>query len=182
MKIYKCLVSGDELFTDAKPKNVQKLDDVGFFKVKGEHIKRTEGDYQLAGANPSQEEGGDDEGTEATTVTGIDIEVDGHYTATQTTYESVKKFAKVLFGDYIKLLKETVADKYPEQKEALSANLKKFQAWLSDPPVPLGEVETFYTKSYSPDGMLAMKTWITEDGNDVPYYWYMIAGVEEEKV
>jgi len=189
MRIYKCWVSSDELFTDSKPKNVQKLEDIGFYKVKGEHISRTHDDIQLAGANASQEEAAEE--NEAHTETGYDIEIDNHYNDDGVKYDKPKPFAKMVFFDYLNNLKAKLEKEY--EGDELEKKLKEYESakklvgnFIKKPPVPLDQIDILSAKSYSAEGMYIMKTWEPEMVNgtetDVPYYWYLIFGVEEEKV
>jgi len=59
MKIYRCIVSGDEMFTDSVKINV--IDEC-LYEVYCKHVVRKEGDVVLDGANPSAEEA--DEGSD----------------------------------------------------------------------------------------------------------------------
>merc|ERR1711922_21355 len=77
MKVFKDIFSGDELFTDSY--EVKLVDDV-LYEVIGKHVSRTEGDIQLEGANASAEEF--DEGTESTSVSGIDFVLDNRLVET----------------------------------------------------------------------------------------------------
>jgi len=191
MKVYQCWVSGDELFSDARPKNVQRLDDIGFYKVKGEFKTRKEEDIVLAGANASQEEAAEEtEG--ATSVSGYDIEIDYDYHDDGVSYSKMKKFADMVFKDYLANLKEHIEKELEgaerEKKLEEFAEAKKLlQAFIKNPPCKsLEDISILSAKNFSADGMYIMKTWETEEQDDgtqadVPYYWYLIIGVEEIK-
>jgi len=191
MKVYQCWVSGDELFSDARPKNVQKLDDIGFYKVKGEFKTRKEEAIVLAGANASQEEA-PEEVDDAKSVSGYDIEIDYEYHDDGVSYGKMKKFADMVFKDYLANLKEHIEKELEgaerEKKLEEFAEAKKLlQAFIKKPPCKsLEDISILSAKNYSQEGMYIMKTWEPEEddkGNvtDVPYYWYLIVGVEEIK-
>ena len=74
-------VLGDELFTDSY--EVKLVDDV-LYEVIGKHVSRTEGDVVLAGSNASAEGADADEGTDSSTVSGIDFVLDNRLTETGT--------------------------------------------------------------------------------------------------
>merc|ERR1712243_345225 len=88
MKIYKDVFSGDELFSDTYP--IKVVDDV-LYEVTGKHITRTQGDIQLEGSNASAE-GGDDEGTESSSESGVDIIL--NHRLTETGFGSKKDYMK----------------------------------------------------------------------------------------
>ncbi|CAB1431800.1 unnamed protein product [Pleuronectes platessa] len=70
MIIYKDIVTGDEMFSDAFP--VKEVHDGFMYEVEGKRVCRTEQiDDNLLGANPSAEEMC--EGNDAATSSGIDI-------------------------------------------------------------------------------------------------------------
>merc|ERR1712223_2180995 len=76
MIIYKCAISGDELFTDAK----KIEEDDHFYKVRGKNISRKDTiDDSLIGGNASAEEAA--EGAEDAAVSGIDLVIDHRYNA-----------------------------------------------------------------------------------------------------
>merc|ERR1712227_423087 len=88
MKIYKDVFSGDELFSDTYP--IKVVDDV-LYEVTGKHITRSQGEIQLEGSNASAE-GGDDEGTESTSESGVDIIL--NHRLNETGFGSKKDYMK----------------------------------------------------------------------------------------
>lgn len=69
MRIYKDIITGDELFTDSN--RVELIDDC-LYEVYCSHVTRREGDIVLAGANPSAEEEGDI-GSDERVESGLDL-------------------------------------------------------------------------------------------------------------
>jgi len=70
MKIYKDIITGDELFTDSNP--IELIDDC-LYEVSCQHITRKQGDFVLEGANPSAEGEDGDCGVDETTESGLDL-------------------------------------------------------------------------------------------------------------
>jgi len=174
MRIFKCRVSGDELFTDAK--KVEEFN--GFYKVMGKNVTRSGGiDDALIGGNASQEEAA--EGTEDGAASGIDLVLDQNY---QTTAFGKKKDYLVYMKDYLKeLMKvlEIVADSDEEKqfKADIKIPFSQAQEWFKD--------LDFYTgSSMNPEGMVILTHWEAppEGGDDVPFFYYYKAGVIDEKV
>ena len=54
MKIYKDILTGDEMFSDVY--KIKMVDDV-IYEVYGKYIQRTQGEIEIAGFNPSAEDG-----------------------------------------------------------------------------------------------------------------------------
>jgi len=171
MKIYKCIVSGDELFTDAK----KVTEEDGFYKVVGKHTSRSNTfDDALIGANASAEEPQED-GAEDTTESGIDIVLNSRYT--QTHFGSKKEY-QIYMKDYIKKLKEIIN---PGDVAAFDAGIlaafKKAAGWFKD-------LDFYSTESMDPHGIIPICKWEVPEGetNDVPVFHYYKVGVKEEKV
>merc|ERR1711963_546602 len=79
MIIYKCKISGDELFTDAK----KIKQDENFYIVEGKNVTRSGGiDESKLGANASAEGADADEGAEDAAQQGIDLVIDNYYQET----------------------------------------------------------------------------------------------------
>lgn len=68
MKIYKDIITGDEMFADTY--KMKLVDDV-IYEVYGKVVSRSDGDIKIEGFNPSAEEA--DEGTDSTVETGVDV-------------------------------------------------------------------------------------------------------------
>lgn len=85
---------GDEMFTDTY--KMEEIEDA-FYMVVGKNTTVTEGNIELAGANPSAEEA--DEGTESSSVSGIDVVI---YMRLQETGFGAKKDYLTYMKNYLK--------------------------------------------------------------------------------
>merc|ERR1719516_773348 len=94
--VFKDIFSGDELFTDSY--EIKLVDDV-LYEVIGKHVSRTEGEVVLEGSNASAEGADADEGTDSSTVSGIDFVLDNRLT--ETGFGSKKDYTTYL-KDYMK--------------------------------------------------------------------------------
>jgi len=173
MRVYKCIFTGDELFTDSYRMETTK----GFHKIRGTFITRSEKfDDSKLGANPSAEE--QDEGTDDAAVSGIDIVIDNRL---QKTCFGTKKEFMVYLKDLCKRLEEIKKENNP--------NLDVTK-WRADVQAAFKEILSdfdnfeFYTgESCNPDGTLAMCKWEIPEGatDDVPFFYFFADGVKEEK-
>jgi len=174
MKIYKCIVSGDELFTDALP--VQKVD--GFYKVKGKFVTRSDAvDEKLLGANPSAEEAS--EQADAASTSGINVVVDGRMT--ETGFGSKKEFT-AYFKGFVKALLEKIKETQPERDVA------QFQTSIQNAyKIAVGmykDLQFFQGESMDAEGCLALLKWETPEGetDEIPYFYFFEDAMKEEKV
>ncbi|KAK6962373.1 translationally-controlled tumor protein [Biomphalaria glabrata] len=174
MRVYKCIVTGDELFTDTYP-----IETVGaLYKIKGKYVTRSDKvDDSLLGANPSAEE--QDEGTDESSTSGINVVLDNRL---QPTSFGTKKEYMAYFKDFVKRMEEFVKSKNP------SVDL---DAWRSGVQNAFKEIASnlkdyeFYTgESSNPDGNIALIKWEAPPGetDEVPYAYFFVDGVKEEKV
>jgi len=171
MKIYKCIVTGDELFSDAK----KVTEEDGFYKVVGKHTSRSNKfDDALIGANASAEEPQED-AAEDSVESGIDIVIDMRYVESGF---GKKKDYQIYMKDYIKKLKEIVnpSDVAAFDAEIL-ASFKKAAEWFKD-------LQFFATEQMDPQGIMPLLKWETPEGekDEVPVFYYYKCGVKEEKV
>merc|ERR1712212_1206874 len=154
MKIYKDVFSGDELFSDTYP---MKLVDDCLYEVYGKHISRTEGDIQLEGSNASAE-GGDDEGGDASTVSGVDLVL--NHRLTETGFGSKK--------DYMVYLKDYMKNNINKVMKELLGKFKDLQ---------------FFTgESMDADAMILIMDYKEYKGEERPHLLAFKHGLEEEKV
>lgn len=174
MKIYKCLVSGDELFTDTFP--ITQKD--GFYRVKGKHVTRSDKvDNTLLGANPSAEEA--EEQAEDSSTSGIDVVVDGRLV--ETAFGTKKEYT-TYFKGYVKALQEKIKEVNP------SKDLTAFQANISAAfKVASGmfkDLQFFQGESMHEDGTIAVMRWETPEGetDEVPFFYFFEDAIKEEKV
>ncbi|CAH2224038.1 translationally-controlled tumor [Pelobates cultripes] len=105
MIIYKDIISKDEMFSD-----IYKIKESSCglcYEVEGKMVTRTEGsiDEVLIGANASVES--PDEGSDLTTVTGVDIVLNHKLQETGFTKESYKSYIKGYMKLYDAKLEET---------------------------------------------------------------------------
>nr|AUN87841.1 translationally controlled tumor protein [Palaemon carinicauda] len=168
MKVFKDLISGDEMFTDTYKHEI--VDDA-FYMVVGKNTTVTEGDIQLDGANPSAEEA--DEGTESSAVSGIDVVL---FMRLQETGFGSKKDYLTYMKEYIKSLKSKLegtpaAEKLPAIQKPLAELLKKFK-----------DLQFFTGESMNPDGMVVIGDYKEVDGEERPVLYFPLLGLEEEKL
>ncbi|KAG7275239.1 hypothetical protein CRUP_034829 [Coryphaenoides rupestris] len=91
MRIYKDVLTGDEMFTDVY--KIKEICDGFFYEVEGSLVTRTDNiDDKLLGANKSAEEVGDD--FDANSTSGVDIVLSSHLVE--------MSFDKRTFRPYIK--------------------------------------------------------------------------------
>jgi len=170
MIIYKCLVTGDELFTDAK----KIVEDDFFYKVEGKNTSRSNAfDDSLIGANASAEEAA--EGTDDGATSGIDIIMDNRYN--NTGFGSKKEY-QAYFKGYAKALLEKAA---PADVKAFQTNLmeafKTASGWFKD-------LDFYTTESMDENGLIILNKWEVPEGetDDKCFFYYFKAGVRQEKV
>ncbi|XP_045602338.2 translationally-controlled tumor protein homolog [Procambarus clarkii] len=168
MKVFKDLVTGDEMFTDTYKYEV--IEDA-FYMVIGKSITMSDDNIALDGANPSAEEV--DEGTESNAVSGIDVVL---YMRLQETGFGSKKDYLVYMKDYLKKLKGKLegtpgADKLVAIQKPLNDILKKFK-----------DLQFFTGESMNPEGMVAIGDYKDIDGEERPVFYFPKYGLEEEKL
>jgi len=91
MKIFKDIITGDELFTDSN--HVELVDDC-IYEVTCTHISRKQGDFVLEGANPSAEGEDGDCGVDETTESGLDLVLNQKLQTTSFTKSDYKSYLK----------------------------------------------------------------------------------------
>ncbi|MCL4138115.1 UNVERIFIED_CONTAM: hypothetical protein GTU68_016322 [Idotea baltica] len=144
MKVFKDLLTGDEMFTDTY--KFEEIDNA-FYRVVGKSVTVQEGDIQLAGSNPSAEEA--DEGTESSSQSGIDVVL---YMRLQETGFGSKKDFLVYMKSYLKSLKEKLESENPGSSEKLPA----IQKPLTDLLKNFKDLQFFTGESMNPDGMVVL--------------------------
>jgi hypothetical protein len=168
MKVYKDVITDDEMFTDTYP--VVEIADA-FYMVKGRSITVGAEDIQLAGANPSAEDAPEDVG-ESSATTGIDVAI--HMRFNETGFGSKKEFLLYLKG-YMKSLKEKIsaadAEKLPGIQKPLTDILKNFK-----------DLQFFTGESMNPDGMIVILDYKEFDGVERPVFYFPKYGLIEEKL
>merc|ERR1712019_251563 len=165
MKIYKDVFSGDELFSDTYP--IKVVDDV-LYEVTGKHITRSQGEIQLEGSNASAE-GGDDEGTESTSESGVDIIL--NHRLTETGFGSKKDYM-VYLKDYMKKVVKYLEDNdRAGEVDTFKKNmLGKFK-----------DLQFFTGESMDAEAMILILDYKEVDGEEKPILMAFKHGITEEK-
>ncbi|XP_063282058.1 translationally-controlled tumor protein [Pelobates fuscus] len=170
MIIYKDVISQDEMFSDIY--KIKESCGGLVYEVEGKMVSRTEGSIAdaLIGANASSE--CPDEGSDSTTVTGVDIVLNHKLQETGFTKESYKSYIK----GYMKLIKAKLEETNPsrvkpfmtgaaEQVKHILTNFKNYQ---------------FFTgEGMNTEGMVALLDF-REDGI-TPFMIFFKDGLELEK-
>ncbi|CAL1547811.1 unnamed protein product [Lymnaea stagnalis] len=174
MKVYKCCVTGDELFTDTYPIEVTG----GLYRIKGKYVTRSDKvDDALLGANPSAEE--QSEGTDDTAISGINVILDNRL---MPTGFGTKKEYMAYFKDFVKRMEEYKRSICP------NVDIEKWrlevQATFKHVAANFKDYEFFTGESSNPDGNIALVKWEAPEGetDEVPYVYFFVDGVKEEKV
>lgn len=171
MKIYKDIITGDEMFADTY--KMKLVDDV-IYEVYGRLVTRTEGDIQIAGFNPSAEEA--DECNETTTETGVDV-VLNHRLQECFAFGDKKSFTLYL-KDYMKKVLAKLEEQSPDQVDVFKTNMNKVMKEI------LGrfkDLQMFTGESMDCEGMVAMCEYREIDGVSTPVLMFFKHGLEEEK-
>jgi len=168
MKIFKCLISGDEICSDTFP---MELIDGVVYKVKGKmKTETTDIDDSVFGGNASAE-GGGDEGADASSVSGIDVVLNHKL---QPSPMKKKAYMEYIKG-YMKEIKERLAKDNPDEVEVFQKNVQEFVKKVLK---TYDDWEPYVGESYNADGMVPLVNW---DG-ETPYVYFFKHGLEEEKV
>nr|XP_009859052.1 translationally-controlled tumor protein homolog isoform X1 [Ciona intestinalis] len=170
MLIFKDIITGDELFTDA-----QKYEEFmgAFYKVYGKTTTRNDDlDPSLFGANPSAEDG-DSGAAESSSTQVIDF-VDACKLVEAPAYD--KKTFMAYFKDYCKHVAEKLT------QEGRTDDVTEFKKHATDAMKYIkGNIKAFQIftgESVDPDGSVGYLDW--ED--NVPYILFFKHALVEEKV
>ncbi|XP_072301236.1 translationally-controlled tumor protein homolog [Eucyclogobius newberryi] len=174
MIIYKCLVSGDELFSDIY--KIIQTEDGLFYEVEGKHVTRKVGeiDDSLIGGNASAEEVA--EGSDSGTESGVDI-VLNHKLATTPAFDK-KSFMSYLKA-YMKALKAKLEETSPDKVSAFQEDAQKAGKKMLEMVVKNKDLEYFTGESMNAEGAIGFLDY-REDGA-TPYMIFFKAGLEIEK-
>ncbi|XP_029935990.1 translationally-controlled tumor protein homolog [Myripristis murdjan] len=170
MIIYKCILTGDEMFSDVY--KVVESENGIIYEVEGKMTSRKSDDIDesVFGGNASAEEAV--ESVESTTVSGVDIILNHKLQQTGFTKESYKTYIK----DYMKAVKEKLSEKNPDRVKPFMAGAPmEVKKILSN----FKEYEFFIGESMNPDGMVGLLGF-REDGL-TPYMVFFKDGLEIEK-
>uniref|UniRef100_A0A8C7SKZ5 Translationally-controlled tumor protein homolog n=1 Tax=Oncorhynchus mykiss TaxID=8022 RepID=A0A8C7SKZ5_ONCMY len=147
MIIYKDIITGDELFTEVY--KITEVCDGMLYEVQGKLTSRSEDvDGALIGANASAE--GGDEGSEASTVSGVDIVLN-------SKLQETSAYNKKAYQSYIKGYMKAVKAKLEEQGS------KRVQAFMAGAPAAvkmilgnLDKYQFFTGESMNCDGAIGL--------------------------
>jgi len=171
MKIYKDILTGDEIFSDTYK---MKLVDEVMYEVYGKHETRKAGEVVLAGSNPSAEgedaDGGAEEGTES----GVDIVL--NHRLVETSFN--KKTYLVYLKDYMKKITDKLQESKPDQVDLFKTNINKV---MKDVLGRFNDLQFFTGESMDCDGMVALMEYREIEGQSVPVLMAFKHGLEEEK-
>uniref|UniRef100_A0A0B7ALP9 TCTP domain-containing protein n=1 Tax=Arion vulgaris TaxID=1028688 RepID=A0A0B7ALP9_9EUPU len=173
MKVYKCIITGDELFTDTYPMEIVS----GLYKIKARYVTRSEKfDDSKLGANPSAEE--ETEAAEDASSSGVNVVLDNRL---QKTGFSSKKEYMSYFKDFIKQVEEMKKAANPQLD--VVAFRSGVQAAFKYVLASFDSYEYYTGESSNPDGNIALLKWETPEGesDDVPFVYFFVEGVKEEK-
>nr|ACH70379.1 translationally controlled tumor protein [Penaeus monodon] len=154
MKVFKDMLTGDEMFTDTY--KYEEVDDA-LYMVIGKNITVTEDNIELEGANPSAEEA--DEGTDTTSQSGVDVVI---YMRLQETGFQVKRDYLAYMKEYL----ENVKAKLEGTPEA--SKLTSIQKPLTDLLKKFKDLQFFTGESMDPDGMVVLMDYKDIDGEERP--------------
>lgn len=172
MKVYKDLITGDEMFTDTY--KMKLINDV-IYEVQGNLIWRNEGNIVLAGANPSAVDG--EEETEEGVERGVDI-VLNHRLQESFAFTDKKSFTLYL-KEYMKKLVENLQENSPDEVDVFKNNMNQtIKTILGN----FRELQFFTGESMNVDGMVAMCEYREIDGVSVPVFMFIKHGLQEEKL
>jgi len=172
MKIYKDILSGDEMFSDTY--KIKLVDEV-MYEVYGKLATRREGEVVLAGSNPSAEGEDNDGGTEVGTTTGVDIVL--NHRLVETGFSDKKSYTLYL-KDYMKKVVDKLNESHPEQVDVFKNNINKV---MKDLLGRFKDLQFFTGESMDADGMIAMMEYRDIDGENIPILLCFKHGLEEEK-
>ncbi|EDX15665.1 GD11927 [Drosophila simulans] len=146
MKIYKDIITGDEMFADTY--KMKLVDDV-IYEVYGKLITRQGDDIRLEGANASAEEA--DEGTDITSESGVDVVL--NHRLTECFAFGDKKSYTLYLKDYMKKVLAKLEEKSPDQVDIFKTNMNKA---MKDIPGRFKELQFFPGETLDCDGMVAL--------------------------
>jgi len=170
MRIFKDVISGDEMFSDSFP-YVEVGDAV--YEVEGKFIVKKEGDYGIS-SNTDEDaaEGATGEGTDSTEQRVINI-VDNHR-LTETGFD--KKSFMGFIRAYMKAIKAHLEANNPSRVEGFMSSA---QAYVKDMMTKFDDFQFWMGASMNPEGGMAFM-YYKEDGI-TPVFVYFKDGLVSEK-
>jgi len=172
MKIFKDVFTGDELFSDTY--QMKLVDDV-IYEVYGKHETRTQGDIAIDGANASAE-GGDDEGCETASESGIDIVL--NHRLTETAFKDKNQYMAYL-KDYMKNIVKYLEDN--DRKAEVDSFKKNINGVMKSLLGKFKELQFFTGESLEAKAMIALCIYKEVNGEERPVIMFFKHGLIEEK-
>jgi len=170
MKIYKDILSGDEMFSDTY--KIKLVDNV-MYEVTGKLVQRKAGEVVLDGANPSAEEA--DEGGVDAVESGVDIVLNHRLVETSFDKKSYMSYLK----EYMKKVVEKLQETQPDQVDVFKTNVNKV---MKEVLGRFKDLQFFTGESMDCDGIVALMEYREVDGDpSVPILMCFKHGLEEEK-
>uniref|UniRef100_UPI0037E96D91 translationally-controlled tumor protein homolog n=1 Tax=Semicossyphus pulcher TaxID=241346 RepID=UPI0037E96D91 len=169
MIIYKCIITGDEMFSDIY--KITESESGIFYEVEGKTVTRTEQfDESKIGANASAEE--PTESNDSSTVSGCDIVLNHNLQETGFNKKTYMNHIK----DYLKNIKKRLEETNPERVEAFTCSCQKeVKRIVGD----IDNLQFFTGETMNPDGMVGLLNY-REDGI-TPFMLFFKDGLELEK-
>jgi len=170
MRVFKDIITGDEMFTDTY--KYKLVDDV-VYEVYGKYETRKDGDVVLDGANPSAEEA--DEATDESAISGVNIVLDNRLV--ETAFD--KKNYTLYLKEYMKKLVERMSKSDPDQVPVFKENMNKV---MKDILSRFKDLQFFTGESMDVEGMVGLMEYRDIDEASVPVMLFFKHGLLEEKL
>ncbi|KAJ8253362.1 hypothetical protein GJAV_G00212090 [Gymnothorax javanicus] len=168
MRIYKDLLTGDEMFSDAYP--MSEAGDGMLIEVKGKFVTRTDHiDDKAIGGNASAENV--EESALPSTTSGLNIVLGSKLVQTYFTKKEYKTYIKQYVKKIVEELQKCNPDRVPGFKAGAATVVLELIAKVESCEFYIGE-------SMDPDGMVAI---LEYRENDTPYMIFFKDGLTEEK-
>ncbi|XP_076018088.1 translationally-controlled tumor protein homolog [Genypterus blacodes] len=171
MKLFKCIISDNEMFSDVY--KIKITEDGIFYEVEGKTVVRKEGDLseELFGGNASADE--PTESFDSSTTSGVDIILNHKLVEVPFNKKDYLVYLKGYVNAIVDSLTETNPDRVAVFKKAVNDRIKKIVKELS-------EFQFFIGENMDPTGMVALLNY-REDGT-TPYMLFFKDGLVEEKL
>jgi len=169
MIIYKCIITGDEMFSDIY--KIKESPNGIIYEVEGKMISRTDViDDSLIGANASAEE--PTESCDSSTVSGVDIILNHSLSEIHFKKDTYKGYIK----EYMKAIRDKLNESNPDRVQPFMAGAKEEMIKIMG---NMKNFQFFMGRSMNPDGMVGLLDF-REDGT-TPYMIFFKDGLEAEK-
>jgi len=174
MKVYKCIVSGDELFTDTYKYEITD----GVLRIVAKHVTRSGDkiDDRAFGGNPSAEDGAEEAADDPNSISGINLVLD--FRLHPAPVFNTKKEYGLYFKGYLKKVSAKLALKADFDEAAFQARAKVAFGKLS---TLFKEAEYFLGESENEEGIMVPCIWEDVDGEQVPVMYFFYDGLVAEK-